>query len=128
MDKKLFFILFGIAFWASAAVLMHFVGPLVFDGGWMHIGWWIANFFLPLPIIPLIAKATGRTKHDMVVPTALIALPAMALDGLSVTLDALGKTHIYANTPELSALTGGFLLFAFASFFFWALIWHKAPD
>ncbi len=126
MDKKLTFILIGVIFWALAAILMHFVGPIVFDGGLFHIGFWIANFFVPVVFIPLIAKLTGRTKHDMLVPTCLMVVPAMALDSLSITLDSFGKTHIYADTPVLAGVTGGFLLFAFVSFIIWALYWHRA--
>lgn len=125
MDRKFTFIFIGIVFWAGAAAFMHFVGPLVFDGGVFHIGFWIVNFFFPVIAIPLIAKITGRTKQDMLIPTILVAIPAMILDGLSVTLDAMGKTHIYADNALLAAYTGGFLLFAFVSFFVWALIWHR---
>ena len=125
MDRKFTFILTGIIFWASAAVLMHYLAPVVFDVGSLHIIFWIANFFVPVPVIILLARLTGRTKHEMLAPIALLALPAMTLDGVSITFDTMGKTHVYASTPELSGLTGGFLLFAFASFFFWALLWHR---
>lgn len=126
MDRKLTFILIGVVFWAVAAVFMHFVGPYVFDSGLIHISFWIANFFLPILALPLIASMTGRTKHQMLAPTVLIAIPAMTFDGLSITFDAMGKTHIYADSLQLAGLTGGFLLFAFMSFFFWALVWHKS--
>jgi hypothetical protein len=125
MDRKLTFILIGIAFWLSAAALMHYIGPYVFDGGLMQILFWVANFVLPAAALPVIARLTNRTKHQMLAPIVLIALPAMTLDGLAITFDTLGQTHIYANTTSLAGLTGGFLLFAFASFFFWALVWHK---
>lgn len=125
MDRKYTFALIGFVFWASAAVLMHFIGPVVLDGGLTMAAFWIANFFVPALALPLIAGMTGRTKHQMLAPTAIMAVVAMTLDGISVTTDTLGKTHIYAKTPELAAFTGGFLLFAFASFFFWALIWHQ---
>jgi hypothetical protein len=125
MDRKFTFISIGVVFWLSAAILMHFVAPYVFDGGFMHIAFWVTNFLVPAIVLPPIAKMTGRTKHQMLVPTALMAAPALTLDGLSVTLDTLGKTHIYANTPLLAGLTGGFLLFAFASFFIWAIYWHR---
>lgn len=115
----------GIVFWIVAASAMHFIGPKVFDGSEVHALFWVANFGLPVLVIPMFAKMTGRTKHDMLAPTALIALPAMLLDGLAVTFDTMGKTHIYADTALLSAYTGGFLLFAFMSFFFWALVWHE---
>lgn len=124
MDRKLTFVMIGLVFWVTAAALMHFLGPHVFDGGLIQIIFWIANFFFPALALPLIARLTARAKHEMVGPTALIALPAMTLDGLAISFDTLGKTHIYADTPALAGLTGGFLLFAFASFFFWALFWH----
>ena len=125
MDRKWTFIALGVVLWASAALLMHYIGPTVFDGGAMHIGWWIANFFVPALVLPLVARLTGRTKHDMLAPLALVATPAMTLDGVFVTLDTLGKSHVYADTPALAGVSGGFLLFAFASFFFWALVWHR---
>jgi hypothetical protein len=125
MDRKFTFIIIGIIFWASAALLMHFVGPYVFDGGVIHIVFWIANFFLPVIALPLIAKLTKRNKNEMLIPTVFIAIPAMILDAVSITLDTLGLTHIYADTAVLAGNTGGFLLFAFASFFIWAVIWHK---
>ena len=126
MDRKFTFLIIGVLFWVSAGALMHYLAPLVFDGGLIHILFWVANFLLPAAALPLFARLTGRTKHDMLAPTALMAVPALTLDGLSVTFDTLGASHIYADTPHLAGLTGGFLLFAFASFFFWALIWHRA--
>ena len=125
MDKKITFVSIGIVFWAVAALFMHYVGPIVFNGGALHIGFWIVNFFVPFAFLPFIAKLTGRTKHDMLVPTTLMAIPAMTLDSLSITFDTFGKTHIYADTPALAGVTGGFLIFAFVSFFIWALYWHK---
>lgn len=125
MDRKYTLITIGITLWALVAVFMHFTGPILLDGGLRHIIFWIANFFLPALALPFIAKLTGRTKHDMLAPIILMATPAMALDGLSVTFDTIGLTHIYADTPDLIALNGGALLFAFASFFFWALVWHR---
>ena len=115
----------GFAFWVVAAVFMHFVGPYVFDGRLLHIGFWIANFVFPAAALPLIARATRRSRHDMLVPTTFMALPILALDSLAITFDTLGRSHIYADTPELAGLTGGFLLMALGSFFFWALIWHR---
>lgn len=125
MDRKFTFLLIGVIFWASAAFLMHFIGPYVLGGDWIHIVFWIANFFLPAIALPIIAKITNRTKNQMLVPTILIAIPAMTLDALSVTFDTFGFTHIYADNAILAGSTGGFLLFAFVSFFVWALIWHK---
>lgn len=125
MNNKANLILLGVAFWAAAAVLMHFIGPYLFNGGLPHIIFWISNFLAPISVIPLIAKRIGRTKHDMLEPITLMLLPAMTLDGFAITFDTFGFTHIYANEPMLAGLTGGFLLFAFASFFFWTLVWHK---
>ncbi|MCP4206741.1 MAG: hypothetical protein GY767_06815 [Shimia sp.] len=125
MDRKFTFITTGIVLWFLAAFVMHYLGPIVFDVGPKHIGFWIANFFLPVLVLPIVASLTGRTKNDMVVPTLLITLPAMTLDSVAITFDTMGMSHVYASTPSLSGLTGGFLLFAFASFFFWALVWHR---
>ena len=125
MKSKANLILSGVALWAAAAALMHFIGPYLFNGGLPHIVFWISNFLAPISVIPLIAKWIGRTKQNMLEPITLILLPAMTLDGFAITFDTLGVTHIYASEPTLAGLTGGFLLFAFASFFFWALIWHK---
>jgi len=49
-------------------VLMHFIGPYLFNGGLPHIIFWISNFLAPISVIPLIAKRMGRTKHDMLAP------------------------------------------------------------
>jgi len=125
MDRKKTFVSIGIIFWLIAAMFMHFIGPFVFDGGLLHMVFWIVNFFLPVLLLPLFAKLTKRSKHQILIPTVLICIPAMILDALSITFDTLGKTHIYANTALLGGVSGGFLLFAFASFLFWALIWHK---
>ena len=125
MDKRLTFLIIGVLFWIAAALLMKVVGPLVFDGGVLHVLFWIVNFVFGAVSVAVIARLTGRTKHDMLVPVAIMAMPAMLMDGLAVTSDAMGLTHIYANTPQLAAYSGGFLLFAFWSFFFFALLWHK---
>lgn len=125
MDKKFTFITIGLFFWAVAAVVMHYIAPFVFDAGAVHIGFWALNFLFPVVAIPVLARVTGRTRHQMLIPIALIVLPAMTLDGLAVTFDTLGITRVYADNPELAGLTGGFLLFAFASFIFWALVWQR---
>lgn len=125
MDKRGTFLIIGIIFWIVAAGLMHYLGPIFLDGALLHILFWIANFAFAAVSIILIAKATGRTKHDMLVPVTIMAMPAMIMDGLSITADAHGLTHVYANTPLLAAYSGGFLLFAFWSFFFFALVWHR---
>jgi len=115
MTNKRNLILGGVALWLLGAVIMHFVGPYVFTGG-----------LAPVSVLPLIAKRIGRAKHQMFEPTAIMLLPVMMLDGLAITSDTFGWTQIYASDPKLAGLTGGFLLFASASFFFWALIWHRA--
>lgn len=126
MDKHGTFLITGIVFWITAAVLMHYLGPFVLDGGLLHAIFWAANFVFGAVAVIMIAKWTGRTKHDMLVPAVIMAMPAMLMDGIAVTADARGWTHIYADTPVLAAYTGGFLLFAFWSVFFFALIWHRA--
>jgi len=117
MDRKVTFISIGVIFWICAALLMHFIVPYVFDGGLIQILFWVANFFFPAIAIPLIAKLTQRTKHDMLAPTVLFA----------ITFDTMGFTHIYADNAILAGYTGGFLLFALASFFIWAIFWHHEP-
>ena len=126
MDRKLTFVAIGAIFWLLAAILMKYLGPIVFDGGLIHILWFVANFAFGAVAVVAIAKLTGRTRHDMLVPTAIMAMPVMIMDGLSVTLDARGLKHIYADTPLVAAYTGGFLLFAIWSFIFFALMWHRA--
>jgi hypothetical protein len=126
MDKRGTFLIIGIVFWIIGAITVHYLGPFVFDGGLLHVAFWIVNFIFGAVGTIFLAKVTGRTKHDMLAPVAIMAMPAMLMDGLAVTTDALGLTHIYANDPLLAAYTGGFLLFAFWSFFFFALIWHRA--
>ncbi|NND83141.1 MAG: hypothetical protein HKN50_12000 [Gammaproteobacteria bacterium] len=125
MDRTLTFLSIGVVFWVVAAIFMHYVGPLVFDGGVQHAVFWLLNFLLPVAVLPLIARFTDRTRHQMLAPTCLIVLPAMTLDGIAISLDTLGLTHAYANTPWLAGVTGGFLLFAFASFLFWAIVWQE---
>ena len=125
MMNKRNLLLGGVALWVLGAVIMHFVGPLVFNGGLLHIIFWISNFLAPVSVLPLIAKRLGRTKHQMFAPTAVMLLPVMMLDGLAITSDTFGWTQIYAGDPTLAGLTGGFLLFASGSFFFWALVWHR---
>lgn len=127
MNQRATFLILGLIVWIIGVVAIHILGPIVFDGGMLHILFWIANFVVGGVSIVLIAKFTGRTKHEMLVPTTLMAMPAMLMDGLSVTLDTMGVTHIYANTPTLAAYSGGLLLFAFWSFFFFALLWHREP-
>ena len=125
MDRKFTFVAIGAVFWLLAAILMKYLGPVVFDGGLIHALWFVANFAFGAISLVVIAKLTGRTKHDMLAPTAIMAMPAMLMDGLAVTTDARGWSHVYADTPQLAAYSGGFLLFAFWSFFFFALMWHR---
>ena len=128
MDRPFSCIAIGVAIWIIALPIMRYMVPFVFDLGLMHWAFWGANFLIPALFIPPIAKLLGRTKSDMLAPVALITLPIMVMDSVAVTLDGLGKTAIYTDHAEIAAATGGFLLFAMASCFFWALVWsQKSP-
>lgn len=125
MDRKFTFILFGIILWLAGVVMIRLLHPIIFGDPLLHSLLFVFAFLLaPLTLIPA-AKITGRTKHDMLVPSAIMAMPSMLMDGLATTLDAAGKTYIYADTPVDAAWSGGLLLVAFWSIFFFALMWHR---
>ena len=125
MDHKFTFIALGAVFWVLGVLIMHAFAPMLMDGGWVQVLWYAANFaYVPFALI-LLAKATGRTKHDMLVPSVIILLTAQLMDGIAVSTDTLGLTTIYADSPLLAGQVGGFLLFAFWSVMAVALYWHR---
>ena len=69
----------------------------------------------------MFARLTGRTRHDMLVPTVIMAMPALLMDGLVISF----APDIYGDTDAELRAAGGLLLFAFWSFFFFALFWHR---
>jgi cellobiose-specific phosphotransferase system component IIC len=86
------------------------------------------NFAFGAITVAVVARLTSRSRHAMLVPTTIIAMVAMLMDSLAVTLDTAGYTYIYANTVEHAAYAGGTLLFAFWSAFFFALLWHRPKE
>lgn len=127
MDRKFTFIIFGIIVWLGGVVLIRVLHPFMYGDVFLHsLLLFIGFLTAPLTLIP-VAKLTGRTKHDMLVPTAIMAMPSMLMDALATTFDAAGLSHIYANTPQASAYSAGVLLLAFWGFFFFALLWHREP-
>ena len=125
MDRRLTFMAFGVVLWLVGVIVIRVAGPWFFDAGWRHVLFFALNFVVGGATVALVARMTGRTRQAMVVPTVIIAMVAMLLDGLAVTLDAAGITHIYADTPRMAAYAGGLLLFAFWSALAFALYWHQ---
>jgi len=120
MDKKWLFMGVGLAAWVTGLFVIKFWGATLYDGGIKQISFLAANFIVPLLALPLLAKLTGRTKHDMLAPSALIAMPAMFMDSVAV-----GFTDWYSALDADRAATGSTLLFAFWALFFFALLWHR---
>ena len=125
MSDRVKFVLFGIVFWIAGVEMIRLLHPLFYGDLLMHLVFLLIGILIAPPTLIIAAKLSGRTKHQMLVPTAMMAMPAMIMDGLSVTFDAMGKTHIYADTPLYSAYAVGVLLVAFWAVFFFALLWHK---
>ncbi|MEL6686597.1 MAG: hypothetical protein AAFP97_03140 [Pseudomonadota bacterium] len=125
MSDKIKFVLFGIVFWISGVIMIRLLHPFFYGDLLMHILFLVIAIGIAPPTLIIAAKLSGRTKDQMLVPTVIMAMPAMVMDGLSVTFDAMGKTHIYANNPLHSAYAGGVLLVAFWAVLFFALLWHK---
>lgn len=125
MDKKWTFIVFGIIFWISGVILIRLLHPFFYGDLLMHVLFLAIAIAIAPPTVIIAAKLSGRTKHDMLVPIVIMSMPAMIMDGLSVTFDAMGKTHIYADNPLHSAYAGGVLLVAFWAVLFFALLCHE---
>lgn len=119
------FVMAGIVLWLAGVAVIRLLGPVVHDGGVAHMLFWAANVAAGALTIVVLARVSGRSRHAMVVPAVTVAMPAMLMDGVAVTLDTLGITHIYADTPAMAAFAGGTLLFAFWSALFFALLWHR---
>ena len=121
MDRKWTFVVIGALFWAFGAVAIDWLGPVFFDGGAMQVLFLLLNFALAGVSLLLFARLTGRTRHSMLVPTAIMAMPALLMDGLAVSF----VPELYGDTDAQLRAAGGLLLFAFWSFFFFALLWHR---
>ena len=121
MDRKWTFVAIGALFWAFGAMAIDWLDPVLFDGGAMQALFLLLNFALAGVSLPLFARLTGRTRHDMLVPTAIMAMPALLMDGLAVSF----VPGLYGDTDAELCAAGGLLLFAFWSFFFFALLWHR---
>lgn len=125
MEKKLTLVIFGIIFWVIGVVMIRVLHPFFYGNVLTHLLFLGLAIIIAPPTVWIVAKLTGRTKHDMVLPSIIMAMPAMVMDGLSVTFDAMGKTHIYADNALHSAYAGGLLLVAFWAVLFFALLWHR---
>ena len=125
MSNRVVYMLIGVGLWVGGVLAIHHLGPFFFDAGVKHVLWFALNFAVGALTILAVAKLTGVSRHAMVIPSLVIAMVAMLLDGIVVTLDAAGYTSIYADTPLGAAYAGGTLLFAFWSALFFALLWHR---
>ena len=121
MDRTLTFLLIGGVFWGIGAALIKLLAPWVFASTLSVALFFGLNFLIAAATIPLFARLTGRTKHDMLMPTVLMAMAAMLLDGLALSF----VPWIYPEDMTARMHTGAALLFAFWSFFFFALLWHR---
>lgn len=128
MDKRWTFVIYGIIFWVLGVVMIRLLHPFFYGDLLIHLLFLAIAIASAPPTLIIAAKMSGRTKHDMLVPTVIMAMPAMIMDGLSVTFDAMGATHIYADNALHSAYSGGVLLVAFWAVLFFALLWHKQAD
>ena len=127
MSDRTKFMLWGVVLWLAGVVLIRLLGSWFFDAGPRHVAWFGLNFGFGALTILALAKVTNRSRHAMLVPSVVVAMVAMLMDGLAITLDTAGLTHIYADTAEHAAYAGGTLLFAFWSALFFALLWHREP-
>ncbi|WP_298913781.1 hypothetical protein [uncultured Algimonas sp.] len=125
MDRKLTFIVYGIIVWLIGVALIRFLHPIAYPNLALHLLMLAVAVLAAPPTLIAIARLTGRTRHDMLVPMAIMAMPSMMMDGLAITFDAMGVSHIYAETPLYSAYSGGVLLVAFWALFLFSLLWHR---
>lgn len=122
VDRKLTFLLIGGVFYGVGVALIKILGPFFWDSATLRALFLLINFLIAPVSLLAFAKMTGRTKHDMLVPTVIMTLAAMVMDGLTLSF----IPQLYAVPPQHQAYAGGLLLVAFWSFFFFALLWHRA--
>ena len=121
MDRKLTFILIGGIFYGFGVAAIKLLGPLFWDSAALRAAFLLINIAIAAVTLPIFARMTGRTKHDMLMPTTIMALAAMVMDGLTLSF----APTLYADLPQHQAYAGGLLLVAFWGFFFFALLWHR---
>ena len=124
MDKTFTYIIIGGLFYGFGVAAIKLLGPLFWDTAFMRFVFIALNFAVAALTLPVFARMTGRTKHDMLVPTVIMALAAMIMDGLTLSF----VPTLYAIEPQHQAYAGGLLLTAFWGFFFFALLWHRPKD
>ena len=121
MDKPFTFLLIGGLFYGFGVAAIKLLGPLFWDTAGVRAVFIALNIAIAALTTPLFARLTGRTRHDMLVPTVIMALAAMIMDGLTLSF----APTLYATAPQDQAYAGGLLLSAFWGFFFFALLWHR---
>ena len=121
MDRKITFILIGGIFYGFGVAAIKLLGPVFWDSAALRAVFLLVNIAIAAVTLPLFAHMTGRTKHDMLMPTTIMALAAMVMDGLTLSF----APQLYAQAPQHQAYAGGLLLVAFWGFFFFALLWHR---
>ena len=121
MDRIFTYLLIGGLFYGFGVAAIKLLGPFFWDTALMRFVFIALNFLIAAVSLPIFARMTGRGKHDMLLPTIIMALAAMIMDGLTLSF----VPQLYAETPQHQAYAGGLLLTAFWSFFFFALLWHK---
>ena len=120
MERKWAWIAVGLAAWTLGLAVIRLFGDALFDGGIRQALFTAAQFAVPPLVMPPLARWLDRTQHELVVPSVLIAMPAMLMDAVAV-----GWTDWYASSADHRVATGSVLLFAFWSLLFWALVWHR---
>jgi hypothetical protein len=101
------FVVLGIVFWFSGAMLVRIGGPKVFtEGNPLLVVLYILTLPISLGFIAIARALSGVPLRDMLVPSAIMTAVALLLDGVAVGF----FSQLYGSTPDWVMHGAGLIL------------------
>ena len=111
----------GAVLWFVAAVFVHIYGAVLFTGGALHVVVFAATLMLSPGLVWAVAKLIRTPVSAMLVPTTVLTVTALFLDGAAITWWPV----LYGGTGQTLTYGAAWLLWGVGSVFLSALLMHK---
>jgi len=115
------FVFMGAALWFIAALFVQYFGEILFTGGFAHIATFAATLVLAPTLVWTVAKIISVPLTQMLVPTTILTVTALILDGAAITW----TPALYGGPGQTLTYGAAWLLWGVGSVFLSALVMHK---
>ena len=105
--QTLLMAVYGVIGWFAAAMLLRWLGPLMFGPGPLHVLILVIAAVIAYPTIWIAARVSGVAMGEMLQPTVVFTAVATLCDGIAVTY----FPQVYGGVGPNLANAAGAILF-----------------